>query len=197
MAHRNILILDGHPAERSLSRLFAEKYAAAARSAGNHVEIVHLHDLAFDVDFGQGNYTAFKPLEPDLQRFMELVKWSDHFVLFAPMWWGGLPAKLKGLFDRAFLPGLAFDPRNKTKIGMPAPLLTGRTARFIVTSDTPMWFLRLVYKRAILHTVQGQIMKFVGMRPRAPLWFSGASDADDSKIQRWIGQVEKVALQGV
>ena len=195
MPERKILILDGHPAERSLSRLFADTYASAARRAGFDVKVLHLSALEFDADFGQGTYHSFKPLEPDLRDFMDKVAWADHFVLIAPMWWGGLPARLKGLFDRAFVPGLAFDPRNK-KHGMPSPLLTGRSARFIVTSDTPMWALRLMYRRAILFAVHGQILRFVGMKPRRPLWFSGASDADDGRIARWVGQVEKAGLLG-
>ena len=195
MPDRKILILDGHPAKRSLSRLFADTYATAARKAGFPVKVLHLSDLAFDMDFGQGNYHSFKPLEPALQDFMDKVSWSDHFVLIAPMWWGGLPAKLKGLFDRAFVPGLAFDPRN-TRFGMPSPMLTGRSARFIVTSDTPMWVLRLMYRRAILFAVQRQIFKFVGMKPNRAMWFSGASEADEGKIARWVGQVEQAGLRG-
>lgn len=195
MTDRKILVLDGHPAKRSLSRLFAETYATAARRAGYPVKVLHLSDIDFDIDFGQGNYRSFKPLEPVLQNFMDQVAWSDHFVLMAPMWWGGLPAKLKGLFDRALVPGLAFDPRNK-KFGMPSPLLNGRSARFIVTSDTPMWALRLMYRRAILFAVQGQIFKFVGMKPKRPLWFSGASEADERTIARWAGQVEQAGLRG-
>ena len=35
MNPKNILILDGHPAESSLSRTFARKYAEAARAKGH------------------------------------------------------------------------------------------------------------------------------------------------------------------
>ncbi|MDN3719732.1 NAD(P)H-dependent oxidoreductase [Roseibium salinum] len=34
--------------------------------------------------------------------------WCEHFVVVHPLWWGGLPAKLKGVFDRILLPGMAF-----------------------------------------------------------------------------------------
>ena len=196
MSKRKILVLDGHPGAKSLSYLFAETYAAAARRGGHEVKVVHLSDLAFDMDFGQGDYVDFKALEPDLKTFMDHLKWADHFVLTAPMWWGGLPAKLKGLFDRAFVPGLAFDPRNPNKVGMPGPLLSGRTGRVILTSDTPFWFMRVMYHRAILHTLHGQILKFVGIKPRKAVWFSGASHADKSLVARWTGKIEKLALAG-
>ena len=46
-----------------------------------------------------------------------------------------MPAKLKGLFDRALLPGRAFDTRDTDWMGMPTPMLSGRTGRVIVTEQ--------------------------------------------------------------
>ncbi len=148
--------------------------------------------MQFDVDFGQGNYSKFKPLELPLEMFMEDLDWANHFVLTTPMWWGGLPAKLKGLFDRAFVPGRAFNTKIKTRMGMPTPMLTGKTARVILTSDTPLWFERLIYKRAILHQLNKQILGFVGIKPTRYTYFSGASDATDDMVQKWAQQVTSI-----
>lgn len=121
MHPKKILVLNGHPGENSLSRTFAETYGAAAQDNGHQVRLIHLSDLQFDHDFGQGNYHDFKPLEPVLEQVLQDIEWSDHLVLTAPMWWGGLPAKLKGLIDRTFIPGRTFDTRNTNRIGFPAP----------------------------------------------------------------------------
>ena len=97
MTTKRIYILNGHPAESSLNRTLAETYAAAARDVGHEVRLTHLHGLAFDLDFGFGGYDNQKPLEPDLEQVLADIEWSEHVVLTTPMWWGGLPAKLKGL----------------------------------------------------------------------------------------------------
>ena len=55
-----------------------------------------------------GCYKTQREMEPDLGHFMESVRWCDTLILFHPMWWGAAPAKLKGLIDRVFLPGIAF-----------------------------------------------------------------------------------------
>ncbi len=190
MPHRKTLILNGHPAERSLSRLFADTYAAAARARGHDVRQHNLSEMEFDMDFGDGDYSNHKPLEPDLISFVDDLQWSDHVVITFPLWWGSLPAKLKGLFDRAFLPGITFDTRNKTLIGFPKPLLTGRTAQMIVTADTPRWALWVFYRSAILHMMTGQVLKFSGLKPRKSIWFSGASEATPKQISKWIRRVE-------
>ena len=151
MTQKRIFILNGHPAETSLNRTLAETYAEAALQAGHEVRLTHLHDLNFDPDFGFGGYDKQKPLEPELEQVLQDIEWSEHFVVTTPMWWGGLPAKLKGLFDRAFLPGRTFNTRKTDWMGMPTPMLSGRTGRVIITSDTPGWFLRWVYHNAMCH----------------------------------------------
>lgn len=192
MHPKKILILDGHPAESSLSRTFAQTYADAARDKGHDVRLVHLSDLQFDHDFGQGNYHDFKPLEPVLEKVLQDFEWSEHLVLTTPMWWGGLPAKLKGLIDRMFIPGRTFDTRNTTKIGFPAPMLTGRTARVILTSDTPGWFMRLIYRQALIRQVRDQILGFVGFKPTRFTYFAGASYPKPGSVDRWVSKVAKI-----
>ncbi|SLN66134.1 hypothetical protein TRL7639_03750 [Falsiruegeria litorea R37] len=197
MQTKKILVLDGHPAESSLSRTFAQTYGDAARDKGHDVRFVHLSDLDFDHDFGQGNYHDFKPLEPVLEQVLQDIEWSDHLVLTTPMWWGGLPAKLKGLIDRMFIPGRTFDTRKTTLAGLPAPMLTGRTARVILTSDTPGWFMRLVYRQALIRQMRGQILGFVGFKPTRFTYFSGASAPKPGRVDRWISQVSKIGAAAV
>lgn len=194
---KRIYILDGHPAAGSLSRSLAQAYGDAARAAGHEVRVTHLHELQFDTDFGQASFRGSKPLEPALEQMLQDLSWSEHFVLVTPMWWGGLPAKLKGLIDRAFLPGRTFDPRTTTRVGLPAPLLQGRSARVILTSDTPGWFMRLIYRNALIWQLRGQILGFVGIRPSRFTHLSGASEPRPGVVARWIGQVERLGAMGV
>lgn len=189
---KRILLIDGHPAERSLSRSLVERYAEAAQAAGHQVRVAHLHQLRFDADFGQAGYRQAKALEPDLQRLLDDLEWCEHLVLATPIWWGGLPARLKGLFDRALLPGRSFDTRNTTWLGMPKPLLAGRSARVLLTSDTPGWFLRLAYRNALIWQLRGQVLGFVGIKPARFTHFSGASEAKPATVTGWLIQAERL-----
>jgi NAD(P)H dehydrogenase (quinone) len=112
------------------------------------------------------------------------------------MWWGGLPAKLKGLIDRTFLPGWAFDSRQRTKTGMPLPLLTDKTARAFVNSDTPDLFFGLLYRKALLRQIKGQIFEFSGIKPARITHFAPASHADERKVGPWLSTVRTLAQQG-
>lgn len=194
MPAQKTVVLNGHPAPNSLSKHFAETYAATIRSSGAQVRQFDLSDMDFDPDFGQGSYSNFKSLEPDLEKFLQALEWCDHFVIATPMWWGGPPALLKGLFDRVLIPGRTFDTK-KVKMGMPTPMLGGRTAQVIITSDTPMWALRLLYGRAMIRNLHGQVLKFIGFSPKRPIYFAGASGAKEQQVQRWESFVRSTALR--
>lgn len=197
MPAKRILILNGHPAETSLSKAIAETYEKAAADAGHEVRVIHLRELAFDMDYGFAGYREHKPLEPDLETFQANLDWAEHVVLTTPMWWGGLPAKLKGLFDRALLPGWAFDTRKLKFGGMPTPLLTGKTGRVFVTSDTPNIFFGLLYRKALLRQIKGQIFQFIGIKPTRITHFAPAGGAEPAKVHAWLGVAKALGTKAI
>jgi NAD(P)H dehydrogenase (quinone) len=186
---RRILIADLHPARLSLSAALAQAYRTGAEAAGHQTRTTTLSEMDFNPDFGQSTFRAAPALEPDLETFRENLTWAEHVVLILPMWWGGLPAKAKGLFDRTLLPGYAFDPRQK-RFGLPKPLLAGRTGRLILTSDTPGWAFPLLYRTALKHQIQRQILAFVGIKPMGFTHFSPVEYSTDGIRAKWLARTE-------
>jgi putative NADPH-quinone reductase len=77
-------------------------------------------------------------LEPDLLAAWEKILWAEHLVWIYPIWWGSMPAILKGFIDRLFLLGFAF--KKKENSVWWDKLLTGKSARIITTLDQPKWY---------------------------------------------------------
>ncbi|GGX60156.1 NAD(P)H dehydrogenase (quinone) [Tateyamaria omphalii] len=197
MNNPRILVLNGHPAAQSLNRTLAQAYADEAARHRAVVQEVHLSDLAFDQDFGRAGYTDVKPLEPDLEELLQRVEWADQIVLTTPMWWGGVPGKLKGLFDRMLLPGRAFDPKKRDPLGMPKPLFVGKCARIVITSDTPDPYFEDYYGSAMIRQLKGQIFNFVGINPVEVTHFAGASHADAGMVDAWTAEMKRLARNAV
>ncbi|MEK7596752.1 MAG: NAD(P)H-dependent oxidoreductase, partial [Patescibacteria group bacterium] len=108
---RKIFVFVGHPDKKSLSVSLAEAYARGARSAGHEVRIMMVGDMSFDPILHHG-YKIIQELELDMVKFQECVKWSEHFVSIFPIWWSDMPALMKGLIDRVWMPGFAYNFRT-------------------------------------------------------------------------------------
>lgn len=191
-----IFILNGHPGPTSITRQATERYATAAREAGHEVRMSHLHDIDFDPDRGKAGYDNPKPLEPVLEEALANLEWCSHFVLAFPLWWGGFPAKLKGWIDRVFAIGRTFTTRETTPLGLPKPLLPGRTARVLITSDTPRSYMWLAYGNAIQRQLRGQVLGFVGFKPVRITWFPSASDPKPGSVDKLLADMEALGRSG-
>lgn len=192
MQPKKIYILLGHPDHEGMCRSIADTYEKAARDAGHAVERQNIGDMHFDPILHRG-YRDRQELEPDLKRFQELVKWADHVVVIHPVWWTGMPALLKGLFDRAWLPGSAFR-YIKLKDGKRSMfwqrLYHGRTARIIVTSGTPPWLVRLLPVNVNAQLKWG-ILWFAGFSAHAT-WFGPAENIPEARKAKWLAKVARL-----
>ncbi len=191
----SILVFSLHPGPRSFNHALADAVADGARGAGHQVTRMNLSEMQFDIDFGQSGYRGAKPPEPDLEAALSAISAARHVTFVTPMWWGGLPAKAKGFFDRAFLPGRAFDPRIR-RFGLPRPLFAGRTARLVMTSDTPGLFFRFAYGAAMRRQVERQILDFCGLKPRGFTHFSPVESSTAGMRDRWLSRARAIGASG-
>jgi NAD(P)H dehydrogenase (quinone) len=130
---KKIFILLGHPDKETLNGALASDYEKGAKDAGHEVRRMNIGDMQFDPILHKG-YKVIQPYEPDLVTFQENVKWADHFVIFYPSWWSTMPAILKGLIDRSWMPGFAYKFINKGYMWQ--RLMKGKSASVFITSDT-------------------------------------------------------------
>ncbi len=197
MQQKRIFILLGHPDKSGMCGALADFYEKGAREGGHIVERMNIGEMQFDPILHKG-YRERMELEPDLQRFAKLVHDSDHFVIVYPVWWVGMPALLKGLFDRAWLPGSEFR-YIKMKSGKRTMfwhrMMKGKTARTILTSGTSPWLIRALPGNVNAQLRWG-ILWFAGFKVRS-VWFGPAETVPEERKQQWLHQVEKMGQKGI
>lgn len=174
------LIIDGHPNADSYCAAIAATYAEANTTS----TLLALRDLNFDHNMRHG-YTRRQDLEPDLERAWQLLLDADHIVVVTPVWWGSVPALLKGFFDRILLPHRAYRIRPS---GLPEGLLAGRTGRLVVTADSPLWYLPLVGDTTVRH-VRQLTMRFCGIRPVRATRIGPIKHSTLEQRERWLAKV--------
>lgn len=187
---KNITIILGHPDSSSFCNAIAEQYAASARSVGHTVRLFKLGELVFDPVLRHG-YQQRQALEHALVEIRDAISWAQHLVFVYPIWWGSMPAILKGMFDRIFLPGYAFKYREDSLWW--DRLLVGRSAHAIVTMDTPPWYYRLIYTMPGHHQIKKTILKFCGIKPVQITSFGPIRNASETQRNIWLRKVERLA----
>ena len=191
---KKILVILGHPVADTFSSSVLDAYASAAEESGAMVEVLKLRELEFDMNFSTG-YRGHQELEPDLKDAQEKIAWADHLVLIYPNWWSTFPALLKGFIDRTLLPGFAFKYRkgllNWEK------RLKGRSARVIVTMDTPLWYYRW-YLRRPGHNAMGKgILGFCGFRPVRFTTLGPLKTSTERRRRLWLKEVERIGRKNI
>lgn len=157
-----IYLILGHPDKDTFNGKLADLFEQTAVAEGHEVRRHNLGELTFDPVLWQG-YKTIQQLEPDLLVAKENITWCEKLVIIYPMWWGSLPALLKGFIDRVFHPGFAFKYHDQGPFW--DKLLKGRSAHVICTSDAPWWWLWLRYRNSDKHTLREAILEFCGIRP--------------------------------
>ncbi|POA49412.1 NADPH:quinone reductase [Pseudomonas sp. MPR-ANC1] len=187
---KRILLILGHPSATSLCAALADRYAQSALEAGHEVRQLRLGEMDFDPVLREG-YQQIQTLENDLSAAQSDILWAEHLTLVYPIWWGGIPALLKGFFDRVLLPGFAFKYRKGK--AFPDKLLKGRTADLLVTMDTPPWYYRWVYRMPGLNEVRQTTLAFCGIKPVRTLTFGPVLGSTDQQRQAWLQQAQAIA----
>ena len=188
MAQR-ILILLGHPDANSLCAALASAYAEGASAAGAEVRWLRLGELDFDPLLHAG-YRGTQVLEPDLQAAQAAIAWANHLVWVYPVWWGAMPALLKGFIDRVFLPGFAFRYRQGSALW--DKLLAGRSAQLLVTMDSPPWYFRWVTRMPGHHQMKKAILEFCGISPVQVHSFGPVRSASTERLAQWVEKAQQL-----
>jgi NAD(P)H dehydrogenase (quinone) len=107
-----ILYLYCHPLAESFHAALRAEALAKLAAAGHEVDLCDLYAEGFDPVLSADDRRRYHdPARNRLgvEHHAERLMRAEGLVVQFPTWCFGLPAMLKGYFDRLFMPGLAFD----------------------------------------------------------------------------------------
>jgi NAD(P)H dehydrogenase (quinone) len=136
-----VLMIACHPRADSYSAALRDAACGALAAAGHEVRLRDLHAEGFVPVMSVREHRVTNTPganEAGIEQEVADLRWAEALVLVYPTWWYGMPAMLKGWFDRVWLPGVVF------RIGPGAiePLLTNISRITVVTTyGSPLWLL--------------------------------------------------------
>lgn len=190
---KKILVILGQPQRNSYNGALAQAYVDGARAAGSEVREICLGEIKFDPCATTGAPPG-PTLEPDLKEAQEAIRWAEHIVFVYPIWWGTIPAILKGFIERVFTPGFAVNFRKDSPLW--DKLLTGRSARLIVTLNTPSFVYRWVFGRPGHTTMKRTVLQFCGVKPVRITEIGPVKNSTEAERARWLEQVRALGSSG-
>ena len=106
------LVVIAHPCSDSFGHAAARRAVDGLRTAGHEVDTIDLYAEGFVAAMSPDEWKAYATdepiLDPQVAAHAGLLKQAQIVVFVYPTWWSGLPAILKGWFERVIVPGVGF-----------------------------------------------------------------------------------------
>jgi NAD(P)H dehydrogenase (quinone) len=138
------LVVYAHPVESSFHAALHRKVVETLTAAGHEVDDCDLYAEGFQPVLSREERRAYHDADANrgfAPRDIERLLRCQGLVLVFPTWWFGMPAILKGYFDRIWLPGVAFSLAD----GQTRPLLHNIVRFSVVTTyGSPWWLIKLM-----------------------------------------------------
>lgn len=115
----NVLYVYCHPLDDSFHAAIRKEALAGLREAGHAIDLLDLYAENFDPVLSAERRRDYQ--DPVLNRannqaYVDRLMAADALVIQFPTWSFGLPAMLKGWFDRMFGPGISMDLSDPAKV---------------------------------------------------------------------------------
>jgi putative NADPH-quinone reductase len=168
-----------------------DAYTEGAQETGHEVKHVEVAQLNFPILRTREDWEG--GITPEaIWQSQQAIAWAHHIVILYPLWLGAMPALLKAFLEQVLRPGFAFECKSR---GMPKKLLTGKSARIIVTMGMPAFVYRWYFGAHSLKNLERNILRFVGIGPiRASL--IGMIEGKSARREKWIGKIRALGRQG-
>jgi len=201
MVYMTILLVSAHDDPRSLMGALLNTALGVLERAGHKVLVTDLYAQGFNpvassLDFktkstAQANYMFEQQrtintnagFSPDIQAEMDKVMQADLIIFHFPLWWGSVPAIMKGWFDRVLAMGFAWNANARFSTG----LLRGKKALLVTTAGDPASFYTTegMHRASIeqhLYSLAHNTLAFCGIDVLQSVIISNTTAASDSEL---------------
>jgi putative NADPH-quinone reductase len=164
------------------------------RRGGHEVDDCDLYAEGFDPVLTAAERRVYNTPTPELTAVMSYVdrlRRAEALVLCFPTWWYGLPAILKGWFDRVWTPGVAFELPVGGGAILPA-LRNIRKFAVVTTYGSPWWLVKVVLRDPVRAVLFGGLRRLCARGADSVfLALYNIDAADRARCARFLARVER------
>ena len=124
-----------HPYDKSFNHNILEAITKQYTALGQEYDVINLYNEEFNPVLDTANLALYSKGETNdekVRRYQKVLTNTRHIIFMFPIWWGMMPAMLKGFIDKVFLKGIVYD---STPEGALIPCLSIPRTTLITTSE--------------------------------------------------------------
>lgn len=130
-----VTIVLSHPWHGSFNKAILDTVTNKFDKENKPYTVIDLNKDNFNPVFTEQElalYSRGQYADPLVGKYQEIINKSDEIIFIYPIWWGTIPAILKGFFDKVLLVNFAYNYNNGW-----TPLLKINKSTVITTSESP------------------------------------------------------------
>ncbi|MDR1584498.1 MAG: NAD(P)H-dependent oxidoreductase [Prevotellaceae bacterium] len=177
------LIILAHPNPASFNSSLIKALHDHLVNKDNEVEIRNLYEIGFNPVLSADDFLSLtdNKIPKDIDIEQKYVKWAEHIIFAYPVWWGGMPAILKGYIDRVFSEGFAYEYVAEGSRG----LLSPRKGSIICSTGAYSEEYKTV--QDAMKIISGEVIfDFVGLKLYKQLFYGGVPSVSNEVRKLYI-----------
>jgi NAD(P)H dehydrogenase (quinone) len=187
-----ILIVYCHPVETSYVASLHSAVLEGLSSDRHEIMDLDLYAEGFDPVLTRDERLEYHNTGSNgnnVKKYTDQLLLAEGILLVYPGWWYGLPAMLKGYFDRVWLPGVAFDVEPDGRIRTDR-LRHLRRIVVITTYGSPWWLIRLFMGDPARKFISRGLRRLCGRGCRITWYVKYSMDrATPEQLNRFLAKV--------
>jgi putative NADPH-quinone reductase len=143
-----VLVVFSHPSTESLGFALFTRTIETLKSQGHEVQTLDLYRMGFDPVLSESEWRTYlsdtdKNIA-NVAEHVEKLQWAEGLVFVFPTFYYGVPAMLKGWFERVWLPGITFETAKESN-QRPVPKMQDKQLITVITTcGSPRWWIFLI-----------------------------------------------------
>lgn len=130
-----VAIIFAHPWHGSFNKAILDAITKKLDAEKKEYTVIDLDKDGFNPVLTEAElavYSKGQHLDPLVGNYQEILKGADEAIIIYPIWWSGMPAILKGFFDKVLLVNFSHNYENGW-----TPLLDIKKTLVVTTSQSP------------------------------------------------------------
>ncbi|RYE27443.1 MAG: hypothetical protein EOP45_01160 [Sphingobacteriaceae bacterium] len=186
---KQVVIINADINKGEITQSLIDAYRKGAESVQAVVKEIVISNLRFNPN--QQLPDCIAEIEPDLAEAVSKLTWASHVIIFCPVFKQSINFKIKGFFDRVFLPHRVF-VSNQNSFNSN---YLGKSARIVSILDEEAWKDWQTTQKATYLSIKRFVLEKRNIKPVHTSTIGHLYSIENEYAQKWLKKLFNFGVQ--